>query len=117
MVKAKRWLINILSQDFLMATHPATFFIRIDLAESFQPHKDICLDNDKTEEKLLTKTEVIDLPDWDDDLKEVLLLISRYPRASTKKWIMANEKEVFNWDYGNNDRTISLSEGLEVVPI
>jgi hypothetical protein len=97
-----------------MATDPVTFFIRITLPEDFQLQKDICLDNDKTEEKLQTKKEVVNVPNWGE---EDLLLISRYPRASTKKWIVANEGEVFNWEYANNARSIYLPEEMEVVAI
>jgi hypothetical protein len=46
----------------------------------------------------------------------ISLLISRYPLASTKKWIEENEKEVFNWDL-TTARTICLTEELKVVPI
>jgi hypothetical protein len=96
-----------------MATDLATFFIRIHLLEDFKLQEDICLDNGKTNERLLTKTKVITDPDFDE--KEVLLLISRYPRASTNKWIVANEKEVFNWDIGTCGRSIYLPEEMEVV--
>jgi hypothetical protein len=107
-------------QDFLVATDPATFLIHIhfNLLKDFQLHEDICLDNDKTNERLLIKTEVVNVLDLGRcKEKEVMLLISRYPRASTKKWIVANEKEVFNWDFRNTARIISLSEELKVVPI
>jgi hypothetical protein len=98
-----------------MATDPATFFIRINLLEDFKLQEDICLDNGKTNERLLTKTKVITDPDFDE--KEVLLLISRYPRTSTKKWIVTNEKEAFNWDIRTNARSIYLPEEMEVVAI
>jgi hypothetical protein len=92
-----------------MATDPVTFFVRIDLPQHFQLAEGTCLDNDKTEERLLTKTEVVNVAVWEDKLN--VLLISRYPRTSTKKWIVANEKEVFNWDTRNSeDRNIRLNE-------
>jgi hypothetical protein len=105
----------LLIQDFLMATVPVTFFIRISLPEDFQLQEDICLENGKTNEKLQTKTEVVNLPAWKD--KEVVLLISRYPLSSTKKWIVANKKEVSNLDFQATDRTICLPEELKVVAI
>jgi hypothetical protein len=99
-----------------MATDPVTFFIRINLPEDFQLQQAISLDNEKTKERLLTKTEVVNVPRIK-QLKEVVLLISRYPIASTKKWIVANEKDALNWDFKTNDRIISLSLELKVVGI
>jgi hypothetical protein len=114
-VKAKHWLKNIIFQDFLMATNPVTFFIRINLSEHFQLQEDICLDNDKTNERLLIKTKVVNVPDFDDDnLKEVVLLISRSPLASTKKWILANEKEILNWDFRTTALTIRLPRAFKL---
>jgi hypothetical protein len=49
--------------------------------------------------------------------EEVVLLISRYPRASTKKWIEENENEVLAWEFGEEDKKIQLSDELEIVPI
>jgi hypothetical protein len=109
---------NIFLQDFLMATDLATFFIRIDLSKAFQHQEDICLDNHKTKERLEIKMQESREQDYEEF--EVVLLISRYPLTSTKKWIVANEKEVLDFDFslGNdNYRTIDLSEGLKVVPI
>jgi hypothetical protein len=102
-----------------MASDPATFFIRIFLQTDFQLPEDICfcLDNDKTDERLLTKTEVVPVPDYNDDSKKVMLLISRYPRASTNKWIVANEKEVCNFGDTNTNRKIWLSDALKGVAI
>jgi hypothetical protein len=91
-----------------MATDPATFFIQITLPKAFQPQEDICLDNGKTKERLLTKME--------EEKWKVVLLISRYPLASTKKWIVENEKEVLNWKVGA-DKTIYFSDELRVVAI
>jgi hypothetical protein len=93
-----------------MATDPATFFIRINLPDGgFQLEEDICLDNGKTKERLLTKMEKT----W-----EVVLQISRYPLASSKNWIVANEKEILNWYLSSvSRRTICLTKELEVVPI
>jgi hypothetical protein len=71
------------------------------------------LDNDKTKERLVTKTEEVDpkLEKWE-------LLIARFPLVSTKKWIVENEKEVLNWDFcGKNGRKIYLSNELKVVAI
>jgi hypothetical protein len=66
------------------------------------------LDNDKTKERLLTKME--------EEKWEVVLQISRYPLAATKKWIEENEKEVM--DLNSVCRTtILLTEVLKVVPI
>jgi hypothetical protein len=103
-----------------MATDPVTFFLRINLPKAFQPLEAICLDNGKTKERLLAKMEKAktwerreeDHCDW-----ESVLLISRYPLASTKQWIVENEKEVLNWYFANTDRAIFLIEGMKVVAI
>jgi hypothetical protein len=97
-----------------MATNPVSFFIRIDLPKAFQQLEDICLDNGKTKERLLTKMDEVEVQD--DDWEVVVLLISRYPLASTKKWIEENEKEVLDWEF-STDKTIHLSDELKVVPI
>jgi hypothetical protein len=102
---------NILFQDFQIATDPVSFFIRILLPKNFQPQKDICLNNGKTKEILLTKMEEGKVLSW-----EVFLLISRYPQASSKKWIEENEKEVLNWEFVG-DETIYLCKDLKVVGI
>jgi hypothetical protein len=110
---AKINLENFTFQDFLMAKHPVTFFIRINLPKAYQPQEDICLVNDKTKERLQTKMEPIP-----DDWEEVYLLISRYPLASTKKWIEENEKEVLVYDLNEDkDRRIYLTEELKIVAI
>jgi hypothetical protein len=91
-------------QDFLMATNPATFLIRIVLPKAFQPLAAICLDNDKTKERFQTKMEKAD-PNWD----KLVLLISRYSLASKKKWI------VFGKEY--YEKTIYFCNDLKFVPI
>jgi hypothetical protein len=98
-----------------VATDPITFFIRILLPKAFQHQEDFSLDNDKTKERLVTIMGEADpkLKKW-----EVVLLISRYPLASTKKWIEENEKEVLNWTFSaQNTRRIYLSKELKVVAI
>jgi hypothetical protein len=68
--------------------------------------------NGKSKERLVTKMEKTGLEEWK------MLLISRYPLASTKKWIEENEKEVLNWDFSaENGRTIYLTDEMKVVPI
>jgi hypothetical protein len=72
------------------------------------------LDNGQTKERLLTKMEKADLEKWEG----FVLLISRYPLASTKKWIAENEKEALTWHFRvYNEKRIYLSEELKVVPI
>jgi hypothetical protein len=102
MVKAKGWLKNIIFQDFQVATDPATFFIQILLPkEAFPPLEEICLDNDKTKERFLTKME--ETKGWKD-----LLLISRCPLGSINNLILGEEI---------CQKKICLSEGFKVVPI
>jgi hypothetical protein len=92
-------------QDFLMATHPVSFLIRIILPKAFQPREDICLDNGKTKERLLTKMEKVD-PSFEKN--KVRLQISRHPLASMNKWIVG--KEYY-------EKIIILSKELKFVPI
>jgi hypothetical protein len=86
-----------------MATNPATYFIRIYLPKLLQPLEVICLDNDKTKERLLT--EMIEVnPNGD------VLEISRYPFASNKENLIVTKEEVFQ-------KRIYLSKELKVVAI
>jgi hypothetical protein len=94
-----------------MATDPVTFFIRINMPKAFPPLDNICLDNGKTKDRLLTKMEKAKVQDK--DWEEVVLLISRYPLASAKKWIEEKEKEVLAWDSNAQNGIIYLSEELE----
>jgi hypothetical protein len=101
-LKAIFWRKSIFFQDFLMATDPVTFLIRIVLPKAFQLQEDICLDNGRTKERLKTEMEKAD-PNWDK-----ALLISRHPLASKKKWI------VFGNEYYG--KTIYLCNDLKFVP-
>jgi hypothetical protein len=97
-----------------MATDLIKFFILIALPKAFQPLEDICLDNGKTKERL----EIVKVQE--EEWEEVVLLISRCPLGSTKKWIEENVKEALNWDFGegnDNGRKIYLTDELKVVPI
>jgi hypothetical protein len=89
-------------QDFLMASNPITFRIRIFLPKAFQPQEDICLDNDKTKERLLTEMTEADNGNGD----QHVLQISR-SLASKKKWI---GKRICQ-------KTIYLTKELKVVPM
>jgi hypothetical protein len=111
--RGKHRVKDIIFQDFLMSTDPATFFIRIDVPKAYQLQEDICMDNGNTKERLLTKMEESEM--WI-ECEIVHLLISRYPLASTKIWIVENEKEVLIWDLSAT-RRIYLSKELKVVPI
>jgi hypothetical protein len=102
-----QWLKNtFVFQDFLMAINPATFFIKILLPKAFPPQADICLDNDRTKERLLTKMEEAKVQE--EEWEEVVLLISRYSLGSTKKWIEG--KELYQ-------KRIYLSEKLKFIEI
>jgi hypothetical protein len=90
-----------------MATDPATFLIRIDLPKAFQPQENICLINDKTREKLMTKMEEADLKKWE----TFVLLISRHPLASNKN------KNIWSVGKEYSGKWINLSNDLKFVPI
>jgi hypothetical protein len=98
-----------------MATHPIPFFIciRISCPEAFHSQVDICLKNDKTNERFMTKlAKTTPEPDY---LEEDVLLISRHPIAATKQWIDEMEKEVLDWNFSKvQKRTISLDDELTV---
>jgi hypothetical protein len=85
-----------------MATIPTTFVIRIVLPKAFQPLEAICLDNDKTKERLQTKMQE------NRDKDKLMLQISRHPLASTNKWSVGNEYY---------EKRISFSKELKVVAI
>jgi hypothetical protein len=87
-----------------MATDPVTFSILILLPKAFQLQEDICLENDKTKERLLTEMKETDLGEWDG----VGLLISRCSLGSTDNLILGQEI---------HQKTICLTEELKVVPI
>jgi hypothetical protein len=83
------------------------------LPKAFQLQEGICLDNDKTKERLLIKMKEVDKKEWE------VLLIARYPVESTNEWIDENENEVFDWNWEKeftSDKTIYLSKELKVVP-
>jgi hypothetical protein len=94
-----------------MASQPHTFFIRF-YVETLLSWKDISLDNGKTNEKLeikMVKPSASIL--W---RNAKVLLFSRYPIGSTKKWIEDNENEVLEWNFYEQQRKISLDEDLEM---
>jgi hypothetical protein len=91
-------------QDFLMATDPATFLIRIIFLTAFQLKEDICLINEKTRERLMTKMVKANLEKWE----TFVLLISRHPLASKNIWNVGKEY---------NEKIINLSKELKVVPV
>jgi hypothetical protein len=87
------------------------------LPNDFHSQEDICLDNGNTNEKLMAKMEESTGPYSDgypDKEDEVVLLISRYPLDSTKRWIDENEKEVLEWNFFELSRTVYLSHHLEI---
>jgi hypothetical protein len=113
---------DIFFQDFLMATYPTAFFIRIGLPKaSFHPEEEhiFILRNDETNEKLATTMEEarpLGLPD-EYEWEEVVLLVSRHPLESTKKWIEENKKEVLDWDFAEMNSMIALHEELKTVNV
>jgi hypothetical protein len=88
-----------------MATDPVTFFIKIVLPNTFQPQEGICLDNNKTNERLMTK-----MGKGHSNLEKcekIVLWISRNPLES-KIWIGA--KDLYQ-------KRIYLTKELKVVAI
>jgi predicted PolB exonuclease-like 3'-5' exonuclease len=90
-------------QDFNEATHSISFFIYVIRRNNDVEDISISLENDKTNEKLVIKTNVDD-GEW----KTWKLMIARYPRNAPKNWIEAKEKEIAEWNGGKLDRKISV---------
>jgi hypothetical protein len=106
-------------QDFLKATDSVCFFVVIgstnvhwrDIRLRWQ---DICLDNDKTNERLVVKA--IDPPHRDPFHFQCYpepVLISRYPVKSQQGWIEANEQEIVKWEIDEQNRLIRFDYRLE----
>jgi hypothetical protein len=98
-------------QDFLKATHPVSFFFHVQtFGRGNVEWQDVCLDNDQTNERLVVKS--IDPPSRDPNnfMTEKRVLISRYPVAANRGWIEANEQEVMNWDFDEQNRQIRFDE-------
>jgi hypothetical protein len=86
-----------------MANNPVSFFIYIGMGDN--DVQDISFENVKTQEKLVVKTIM-------HDLKWKMLLISRYPLNAAKKWIEANEKEIYEWNPEKLNRRINMDQEL-----
>jgi hypothetical protein len=74
--------------------------------------KDISLDNGKTKEKLDIKMVKPNAAILWRNVK--VLIFSRYPIGSAKKWIEDNEKEVLEWQFYEQQRGIYLDEDLQM---
>jgi hypothetical protein len=110
-------------QDFSKATHPVSFFVYYRLNGYGNVHwqQDICLDNGQTNELLAIKR--LDLPPTDPfnirmDMNMhrsppvKLVLISRYPMGASKEWVAANEQEIIEWKFDDQNRRIRFERSL-----
>jgi hypothetical protein len=70
------------------------------------------IENVESKEKLMIKNVTLSdklkltLPQY--QLKQKMALISRYPLNARKNWIAANEKEMLDWDFDEQNRKIHV---------
>jgi hypothetical protein len=84
-------------QDFLLATRPVSFFVRLQVPRAFPVH-DITLTNGQTKEKLVVKNAEARIMETARSRHGIFfVLISRYPTGAEKEWIEENEEEALNW--------------------
>jgi hypothetical protein len=98
-------------QDFLKATQPSSFVIRI-VVDRGDHREDICMQNDKTKEKLVIKRAHSNGIKIDNE--DRLLLISRHPLDATDEWVRQNEARALHWDFGSQMRQIRLNRRVEI---
>jgi hypothetical protein len=99
-------------QDFSQAIHPVSFFVST-LAFGHRGNvqwQDVCLDNGQTNERLVVKK--IDDPHPGDQLYYQFVLISRYPMGANQEWIEANQQEIMEWKFHEQNRRIRIERSL-----
>jgi hypothetical protein len=95
-------------QDFSKAIHPISFFVYVHaFVSSYVEWPAICLDNGQTNERLVVKT--IDPPSL---FHLYPVLISRYPAGANQAWIDANENEIMEWKFHEQNRRIRFDYSL-----
>jgi hypothetical protein len=114
-IKKKSYLNNKVLQDFSKATSPVSFFVYVRAFSGnvdWQDWQDICLDNGQTNERLVIKT--IDAfprgPFY--YYYDKLVLISRHHLGANQDWIEANEKEIMEWKFHQQNRRIRIERSL-----
>jgi hypothetical protein len=95
---------NIL-KDFSNAIRPVSFFVHLQIFRHENAERqDISLDNGRTNERLVIKTI---------DRYSLVVLISRYSvGANQQEWIEANEREIMEWDFHEQNRRIRFDYSL-----
>jgi hypothetical protein len=88
-------------QDFLEASNAVSFFISLEVPKNFQ--LEISLENNKTNEKLLVKTQA-------GKYDSQRLLISRHSSKAAKNKIEEEEKEITEWECYDGPRRIHLTQ-------
>jgi hypothetical protein len=89
-------------QDFSKATRPVSFFVYVHVQSGDVGRQNICLDNGQTNERLTVKT--ISSPPRDPYY--IFVLISRYPVGANQECIEANEQEIMEWNFLEQNRVI-----------
>jgi hypothetical protein len=78
--------------------------------------QDICLDNAQTKEQLVIKTfgpPPRDPSDFDFmGPREIMVLICRYPMGANPEWIEANQQEIMEWKFDDQNRRIRFERSL-----
>jgi hypothetical protein len=100
-------------QDFSKDILPVSFFVYVRaFGYGNVDWQDICLDNGQTNERLVIKT--IDAfptgPFY--YYYDKLVLISRHPVGANQDWIEANEKEIMEWKFHQQNRRIRIERSL-----
>jgi hypothetical protein len=92
-------------KDFPNAIRPVSFFVYVQIfRHESAERQDICLHNGQTNERLVIKTI---------NRHSLVMLISRYSVGANQEWIEANEREIMEWDFHEQNRRICFEQNLE----
>jgi hypothetical protein len=95
---------TIFLQDFSKDTRPVSFFIFLQSYGRGTDWQNICLDNGRTNERLMVKTTRT--------LYIQFVLIFRYPLGANQEWIEAKEQEIMGWYFRKQNRRIHFEQNL-----
>jgi hypothetical protein len=105
-------------QDFSQDTRPVSLFVYVRAFVGERENvewqdMEICLYNGQTNERLIVRAIVPPPVDQLTLSRHKILRISRYPLAANQEWIEANEQEIVEWDFHEQNRQIHFEESLE----
>jgi hypothetical protein len=107
-------------QDFSKATRPATFFVYVRALVGQKSRRNVhwqdgCLDNGQTKERIVVKTMEPPAPPSRGRFRqypERQVLISRYPLGANQEWIEANEQDILEGQFHEQNRRIHFEQSL-----